>query len=130
MLISEIQSIHVKDPKNPPRDLIERIKNEIKEIKYQESIYVQSTPSQPTPNEIAHLKDISTFYTAGKPYRLITPETSGEEFDKSLPPDELKMYDFTSTVLLPYAMLISGSQKADLSRIAPGMKGDPQPWHN
>ncbi len=125
MLISEIQSIHVKDPKNPPQDLIERIKNEIEGIKYKESIYVPSTPSQPTPDEIAHLKDVPTFYTAGKPYRLITPETSEEEFDKSLPTDQLKMYDFTSTVTLPYAMLISGSQKADLSLIAPGMKGDP-----
>lgn len=126
MLISEIQSIHVKDPKNPPQDLIERIKNEIEEIKYQESIYTPSAPSQPTPDEIAHLKDIPSFYTQGKPYLIIDlVHADRGTLCKNVDPSELKMYDFTSTVLLPHAMLISGSQKADLSLIAPGMKGDP-----
>ncbi len=126
MLISEIQSIHVKDPKNPPQDLIERIKNEIEGIKYKESIYVPSTPSQPTPDEIAHLKDVPTFYTQGKPYLIIDlVHADRETLGKNVDPSELKMFDFTSTVTLPYAMLISGSQKADLSLIAPGMKGDP-----
>jgi len=126
MLISEIQSIHVKDPKNPPQDLIARITREIDEIKYQESICVPSTPSQPTPDEMAHLKDIPSFYTQGKPYLIIDlVHADRETLVKNVNPSELKMYDFTSTVLLPYAALISGSQKADLSLVAPGMKGDP-----
>jgi hypothetical protein len=124
-LILEIQSIHLKNPKNPPQELIERIKNEIEGIKYQESIYV-STPSKLTPEEIAHLKDIPTFYTEGKPYCIIDlVHADRETLVKNVDPSELKMYDFTSTVILPYAELTSGSQKADLSSVAPGMKGDP-----
>jgi hypothetical protein len=124
-LILEIQSTHLKDPKNPPQELIEKIKKAIEVIKYQESVYVP-TPSKPTPEEIEHLKDIPTFNTQGKPYLLIDlVHADKETFAKHTPTLELKMYDFTSYVAFPYAELISGSQKADLSSIAPGMKGDP-----
>jgi hypothetical protein len=121
-LILEIQSTHLKDPKNPPQELIEKIKNEIEVIKYQESVYVP-TPGKPTPEEIEHLKDIPTFNTQGKPYLLIDlVHADRETFAKHTPTLELKMYDFTSYVAFPYAELTSGSQKADLSSIAPGMK--------
>jgi hypothetical protein len=124
-LILEIQSTHLKDPKNPPQELIEKIKKAIEVIKYQESVYVP-TPSKTTPEEIEHLKDIPTFNTQGKPYLLIDlVHADKETFAKHTPTLELKMYDFTSYVAFPYAELISGSQKADLSSIAPGMKGDP-----
>ena len=124
LLISEIQSTHVKDPQNPPQELISRIEGEIKEIKYQKSIYVKSGPSQPTPEEQAHLHDVPTFPTYGKPYRLITPD-SKEEFAKAIDPDNKRLYDFASVVILPYAHLISGSDKLDQSAMSPGMKGDP-----
>ena len=77
-LILEIQSTHLKDPKNPPQELIEKIKNEIEVIKYQKSVYVP-TPGKPTPEEIEHLKDIPTFNTQGKPYLLIDLVHAGRE---------------------------------------------------
>lgn len=125
LLILEIQSTHVKDPKNPPQELISRIEGEIKEIKYQESIYVKSGPSQPTPDELAHLHDIPTYYTNGKPYRLIYPDSKDDDFAKAINPTEKRLYDFTSVVILPYAHLVSGAEKLDQSDAAPGMKGDP-----
>jgi hypothetical protein len=124
-LISEIQSIHVKDPKNPPQDLIIRIENEIADIQYQESKYVPSNSNQPTADEKSHLKDVPTFPTDGKPYRLITPDTKGEDFSKCINPSDERLYDFTSVVILPYADLMSGAEKLDQSDMSPGMKGDP-----
>lgn len=124
-LISEIQSIHVKDPKNPPQDFITRIENEIADIQYQESNYVPSTSNQPTSDEKAHLKDVPTFFTDGKPYRLITPDTKGEDFAKCINPSDERLYDFTSVVILPYADLMSGAEKLGQSDMSPGMKGDP-----
>ena len=126
LLISEVKNIHVKDPAHPPQSLIEKIEYQIKEIKYQKSNHKPYTPSKPTPEEEANLKKVPTFYTAGKPYQLATPnKTTGMDFYKSLPTDQLRWYDFTSVVVLPYAELDSGSEKADLSSVAPDMKGDP-----
>jgi hypothetical protein len=94
--------------------------NTLKETK----IYAEDTKA--TSKEEENLKKVEPFYTAGKPYILATPNKSTEiDFAKSLPTDQLKMYDFTSVVFLPYAELFSGSQKADLSSVSPGMKGDP-----
>ncbi len=126
LLISEVKNIHVKDPAHPPQSLIEKIEYQIKEIKYQKSNHKPYVPSKPTPEEEANLKKVPTFYTAGKPYQLATPnKTTGMDFYKSLPTDQLRWYDFTSVVVLPYAELDSGSEKADLSSVAPDMKGDP-----
>ncbi len=127
-LVLEINSIHVKDPKHPPKTLILKIESQIERIKYQESIRKPYTPSKPTPEQLKNLKKIQPFYTAGKPYCLVTPDSNNQDeidFYKALPTDQLKWYNFTSVVEMPYAELFSGVEKADLSSVSPGMKGDP-----
>ncbi len=126
-LVLEINSIHVKDPKHPPKTLILKIESQIERIKYQESIHKPYTPSKPTPEQLKNLKKIQPFYTAGKPYCLVTPDNNNPDMDfyKALPPDQLKWYNFTSVVAMPYAELDSGVEKADLSSVSPVMKGDP-----
>ncbi len=125
-LVAEINSIHIKDPSNPPELVIEKIEHQISGIKRQESLHKpikrspQSKKMPLSPKEMA--KDSAFPY---KPH-IIYPDDPDFAKATMFPASFTGQYKITSAVEMPYAILYTMVERGKQDKNVTGRsKGDP-----
>ncbi len=125
-LITEINSMHIKDPSNPPEFVIEKIEHQISGIKRQESLHkpIKRSPESKkmplSPKEMA--KESALPF---KPH-IIYPNDPDFAKATMFPSCFTSQYKITSVVEMPYAALYTMVEKGKQDKNVTGRsKGDP-----